>query len=354
MKVANYYPDRITVTERREYTYTDKIDSWLNRYHKKESPAQNLKQLENLEKGKSTLDLSPSSVRSLRNSVNSLVFLSKPRTITRKNRNPIYNFRASFITLTLPSSQSHSDTEIKKCLNLFLTDLRRVYGLQNYVWRSELQENGNIHFHLVIDIYIHHKIIRNYWLKALRHTGYVQEYQKRFRNLTFKQYFDIRLKGSWSKNQTFEDFRAQCVKAYAYGRRTDWLSPNCADVRSIFNVNQISAYVSKYMAKETKQKNGLDNSPKSPEEVPDRIKNFGKIWGRSNSLSGLKYIFPLVLDSAQPFIKALQESGSVITKVYDYATIHYFNFKKMPQRLYLHLHRKIMELATTWDYPLVT
>ena len=352
MLVANYYPNRITVTSKRSRTHTQFVDTWLNRYHKIKNSEAPADQPENLKKKKSTLNLSSNSVAALRNSVNSLVFLSQPRTVYTPAKKPIYNFRASFVTLTLPAQQAHTDVELKKCLDLFLQDIRRAYNVKNYVWRSELQNNGNIHFHLVFDVYIYHKIIRRYWLKALRHTGYVQAYQKKFFNMPFTEYKKLRFTPKAIQQYGAAILHKKVVKAYAYGKRTKWLSPNCTDVKSVHNVNQMSAYVSKYLAKEAKNIPAIVGDPPLYTPSADRVRNFGKVWGRSTSLSRLKYIFPFALDSAKPFIDALVAAKCVYTQVYEYATIHYFNFKAMPPALYRHIHKVIFNVAKTWEYPL--
>lgn len=352
MMQANYYPNRITVTHKRERTHTQFINSWLQRYHKDPTYKKEGTLPENLQKAKSTLDLSANSVRELRNSVNSLVFLSPGRTVFSPNKKPIYNFRASFVTLTLPSKQKHTDVEIKKCLDLFLQDLRRLYKVQNYVWRSELQKNGNIHFHLVFDKYIYHRIIRNYWLKALRNTGYVQEYQKKFLGMSFIEYKKLRFTNQAIAHYGVQELHKRVVKAYAFGKRTSWLSPNCTDVKNVYNVNQMSAYVSKYLAKEARKLSPGEEGTPEYKPTEERVATFGKVWGRSTSLSRLKYKFPFALDSAQPFIDALEGAKCVIKKVYDYATIYYFDFKKMPQELYAHIHKVIFNVARTWNYPL--
>lgn len=88
-------------------------------------------------------------------------------------------YRLNFITLTLPSEQKHSDTEIKKhCLNQFITELRRDFELCRYVWKAELQSNGNIHFHIITDIFIDYTVIRDKWNRCLEKLGYISEFEK--------------------------------------------------------------------------------------------------------------------------------------------------------------------------------
>lgn len=166
MKIANIYPNRISVYSKREFAYNEKIENQFKASNPKEFKElykNSNPQPRNLKVKKHSFNLSKNSKKTLIDSVGTLVALSKPRTIFRKNRKPIYNYRASFITLTLPSTQEVSDVNIKECLNLFFTDLRRVYKLKNYVWKAELQKNGNIHFHIIIDVYIDYNVLLNYW-----------------------------------------------------------------------------------------------------------------------------------------------------------------------------------------------
>lgn len=95
---------------------------------------------------------------------------------TRKQLNKLL----SFITLTLPSKQQHTDNEIKeKCLNQLLIELRRQWGVKQYVWKAEAQANGNIHFHLVVDKYIPKADLQHRWNRIVDKLGYHSEYQKK-------------------------------------------------------------------------------------------------------------------------------------------------------------------------------
>lgn len=86
----------------------------------------------------------------------------------------------SFITLTLPSKQVHTDKEIKElCLNQFLIEMRKIWGLKDFVWRAETQKNGNIHFHLLTDKYIPYTDIRARWNRIVDKLGYVKRYTEK-------------------------------------------------------------------------------------------------------------------------------------------------------------------------------
>jgi hypothetical protein len=86
-------------------------------------------------------------------------------------------FRLAFITLTLTAPQVHSDDFIKQhMLQPFLYWLTR-YNNCLYVWKAESQLNGNIHFHITIDTFVHWKSIRSKWNKLLAKHQYCKVFQ---------------------------------------------------------------------------------------------------------------------------------------------------------------------------------
>ena len=82
-----------------------------------------------------------------------------------------------FVTLTLPSTQQHSDAEINRaCLQPFLQRLKRDYCIENYFWRAEAQENGNLHFHILTDRYIPQRYLQLTWNMSIEALGYLTRY----------------------------------------------------------------------------------------------------------------------------------------------------------------------------------
>ena len=230
---------------------------------------------------KTSVNLSKHSKKNIRDSIMAMHQLSLPRTVKGANGKFIYNFRQSFITLTLPSEQKHPDTQIKKCLDHFLTNIRRTFKMQNYVWKAELQRNANIHFHISTDTYIPFQAIRYYWLLSIKPLGYVDAYAAKWSNLTLAEYANKR-------GISLDDAR----KPYADGVRSRWQSPNCVDVRSVTTAQSASFYLSKYFAKSDDEK--ID---------PDRIAAFGKVWARSQSLSRLAFKNKFSLSEIQDLVK---------------------------------------------------
>lgn len=140
-----------------------------------------------------------------------------------------FTFKSNLVTLTLPSTQIHSDKEIKRSsVSEFIQYARRVWGMENYVWKAEAQANGNIHFHFVTDVYIPHNELRTVWNRYINKLGYVDRCQS-------------------SKN------------------------PNSTDIHSLKNIKDVAAYMAKYMSKNDENRRKIE----------------GAIWGCSDSLKGL-------------------------------------------------------------------
>ena len=86
---------------------------------------------------------------------------------------------ATFCTVTLPKAQAHTDQELRRrALNGLLQSLKRYVGMKNYIYVSELQKNGNIHFHIIVDVKVNKWKLRNLWRKQMYLLGYLNTYSK--------------------------------------------------------------------------------------------------------------------------------------------------------------------------------
>jgi hypothetical protein len=168
-----------------------------------------------------------------------------------------------FVTLTLASAQIHSDLEIKeKLLNQFLTELRENFGLKNYVWKAEKQKNGNIHFHIIIDIFIHWREIRERWNRIQNKLNYVD----RFRNLIESGGFNEYAGGCLANNPSIS--LAQIQERWQKGQLSNWSQPPGTEIRNVAKIRDVHAYFAKYFAKDDFLSPG-----------------FGRIWFASRSLT---------------------------------------------------------------------
>ena len=142
-----------------------------------------------------------------------MVLLANNKTTFNPKFNTNYTWKMNFITLTLSASQVHSDKEImNNILQPFLDYLRKSYKIKNYFWRAETQANGNLHFHLCLDVFIPWMLLRNKWNKYQNNLGYIDR------------------------------FEIKC----------NHRQPNSTDIHSLKNIKKIGAYLAKYCGKNTK------------------------------------------------------------------------------------------------------
>lgn len=138
----------------------------------------------------------------------------------------------TFITLTLPYKQFHDDKVIKrKCLTPFIAELKKFHNVRYFIWRAEPQENGNIHFHILVDRFVSWQDVRCRWNRIVGKLEYLDAFEQK------------------------------------HGHR----NPNSTDIHGLKGINQISSYIVKYMTKDK-----------------PRRKIEGRIWGCSSDFHLLK------------------------------------------------------------------
>lgn len=110
--------------------------------------------------------------------LNWMILFSPMKTVFSIKEQRSFKFRINFITLTLPSPQMHSDHYIKQhLLAPFLKWMERSWLVNSYIWKAEAQENGNIHFHITTNTFIHWKSVRAKWNRLLSNHGYCKVFQ---------------------------------------------------------------------------------------------------------------------------------------------------------------------------------
>lgn len=87
----------------------------------------------------------------------------------------------TFVTLTLPAFQRHTDVQITNIfLEQFLRTMREQWGVQQYVWRKEPQKDtGAVHFHVLADRFVDWQKIRKRWNDIMDEHGYIRSYRLR-------------------------------------------------------------------------------------------------------------------------------------------------------------------------------
>ena len=141
----------------------------------------------------------------------------------------------SFITLTVsdPEQKLSGKDAYKKLLSHFIAWLRRTKKVNTYIWKAELQKNGQIHYHITTPAFIPYHEIRDKWNNLQKKAGLLDKYHED--------------KGHYNANST--------------------------DIHSVKNINDLSGYLIKYIAKQTQNEQALG----------------GKVWDCSDNLSKAKY-----------------------------------------------------------------
>ena len=229
-----------------------------------------------------------------------MVYLALPKKIYPDRPHCKLKFRLNMLTLSLSSPQMHDDNTIKReLLQPFLDTLRKTWKCTIYLWRAETQKNGNIHFHLITDVYIPWWKIRNRWNDIQNKLGYVDRWKHKAK-----------------------------IKI-----------PNSTDVHSIRHVKKLGAYLAKYCAKNPKGamytalqvKNGKLSPCYNPAQC---IKVYpaaagmyravqGKLWGLSYTLSKVRSMVCCTHDIADNSLQKLWALYQDKKKVYDNHTCLY-------------------------------
>lgn len=112
--------------------------------------------------------LNPAQCRRVKRLANKLCYYSQERQFTSK-KSGNYSMKVAFLTLTAP--EGSLDAACISAFSHFLDYLRRTANCV-YVWKKELgEENGKLHFHLIINNFVPYYIISWKWKRLLLNEG---------------------------------------------------------------------------------------------------------------------------------------------------------------------------------------
>ena len=187
-----------------------------------------------------------------------------------------------FVTLTLSSKQKHNDQFIRRMmLNRFIKIIKLKFSVMSYIYCSESQKNGNIHFHIVIDKYINYKDIQIIWNKIQATYGYIEAFKEK------------------------------------HGHE----NPNSTDIHSFRKVHSIAAYLIKYFTKDE-----------------SRRKIDGRLWGSSDNLKQLEHYSTIVTYHEAEMFNKIKKANKARYYAQDYFTIYsgirFIDFKEYSEQVY--------------------
>lgn len=223
-----------------------------------------------------------------------MLLITKEKDAPQQKFQSDYKWKINMLTVSLASKQIHNDKTIKhELLNHYLLVLHRTFNVTNYIWRAESQGNGNIHFHIITDVFIPYKAACFQWNKVQEKLGYISRFQDK------------------------------------HGSKT----PNSTDIKSIRKVKSLGRYLSKYMGKNSA---GVIVPAIHKPFVPPvgfyvsnykcKLKKgtrffrpiFGRLWGCSAQLSSLKKCRFRMTDEIEKEIYSLRLKHPSTFRQHDY------------------------------------
>lgn len=170
-------------------------------------------------------------------------------------------YRIGFVTLTVSDRKIRSHREAYPLLKELIRTGRRKYGITDYIWKAELQERGQIHYHLTVTEFWHWEAIQNEWNKLQRRAGFLE----------------------------------------SFGLQHGHYKANSTDVHSVRNVRNIGAYIAKYIAKEV-SKTGA-------------AKIDGKVWDCSEKLKEKRYSDIRQIENEEKISEAIKRGEAEAVKL---------------------------------------
>jgi len=271
----------------------------------------------NLTRGKYNGFISPATARSVRKKLDAWFEAIQVNADHYRGRfNPKHS-KLTFATLTLPADQVHDDNEIKrKCLMPFLQQITRIKGVQEYFWKAEPQESGNIHFHILLDRFVPKVDLDALWFAPMNRLGYIDRY------------------------------------AAAHG---PGMPPMC-NIKVCPNDTSLISYVMKYVSKAPQripsfriidgkrvktsrhwlQKVDQDGSKRWAEWRPIQ----GRVWGMSDKLRTIDQQSYQMTYRLEDFLLHLDWYADVRRFDVDYATVYFCNVKQVLAKVDQQLYRK--------------
>ena len=272
------------------------------------------------------------SITSKKKIVNRILWLNQIANVKtyKTKKGEFIQHRLSMLTLTLPSKMIHSPQFItENCLTKFLNLIRSYYKIKNYIWKLELQQNGNVHYHIITDAELDYNSLKKIWNKIINKYGYVDQYSKRFLGLGEKKYIKIRLE-EMRKYKKYELLNeANLVKeikeVWKFQKSINFSQPNTINIKRISLNSNIENYIAKYVSKGS---NTVSNESFGgfKEREEEEINKIGRIYSNSENLSKVSKL----KDNIQEILKF---SYHYFSEVWHFKRIDYDYFNFIPIKM---------------------
>lgn len=189
-----------------------------------------------------------------------------PQVVFNKYSGKNQRFKVNFITLTMPPDiLMDARSGHKKLLEPFLQWHRRKNGCRSYVWKAELQQNGQLHYHVISDAWVDCKDLQRRWNGLLKRNGLLDGYFSRY--------------GNWDAPST--------------------------DVGHCKKMNGVAGYLEKEIAKNFQNGDTVG----------------GKVWDCSTNLKVAKF-FTINENINQAWVRSEEKKGNLRSIITDHCSIY--------------------------------
>ena len=217
------------------------------------------------------------SARRIRKATDLLVQIAKEQTVWNPVISRFTQHTLSFITLTISAKEQHLTAKEghKLLLEKWLLRMKRKANMTTYIWKAELQKNGQLHYHITTPSWINYTLIRDEWNNLLH------------------------------KNNMATSWPSDTGKVQ-----------NSTDIHAVYKVKDMAAYLCKYLSKSEKEKSTT-----------------GKIWDCSLNLKSTKFFtvqMPLDFQITDKDIKVKDCDRCTML----FTTLPILNFSTQIQRQY--------------------
>lgn len=260
--------------------------------------------------------LSQKAKQNLRNCFQWLQIISNLKIVYSKKEKMSFKFKLAFITLTLSDVQKHSDEYIKNhMLEPFLKWMGRSHQANSYIWKAEVQNNGNIHFHITTNKFIHWKSIRAKWNKILSNHGYCKVYQD----------------GTNDKGNAATDIKAVKNEKQITGYIVNYVSKKdvfkkskeAGDNKNTYIISETCSINNHYYTKENFRQ--IECCDGTVREYKRQI--HGRIWSASTNLNQSALVISELNGNYDSAHYVIHHPSLADVKDYDYHKVHIFKKK---------------------------
>lgn len=107
--------------------------------------------------------------------------VNRPKWKTNPCTGKLFLHHLSFITLTVSDIINIDARDgMKNLLTPFLDWLTRTHKVKMYVWKAEIQERGQLHYHIIVPVVLHWRAVRHKWNRLQAKAGYLDDFARRF------------------------------------------------------------------------------------------------------------------------------------------------------------------------------